>query len=131
MNKRIECKANGIERYVAGVLILIFLGSLNAQAADIYWDNGGIGQDWNTTSNWVGDVAPVGGDKVYINLDGADKAVYSSGTSENYSAVRPNVGDITHPHLVGARYLQIFDQVPEHRQTVCAIRCPWCLWKWL
>ncbi len=43
-------------------LSLSFQGTLQLRAQTSTWDGGGVGNNWNTATNWVDDVAPVDGD---------------------------------------------------------------------
>jgi hypothetical protein len=71
---------------VAGVVLL---GTL-AQAADVQWDDGAGNNDWENPTNWAGNALPLATDNAHINLAGANRAVFSIGTS-SYNLIR--VGD--------------------------------------
>ena len=40
------------------VFFAVFMPSAPVNAAVIYWDGGGVGNNWSTVANWNGDVAP-------------------------------------------------------------------------
>lgn len=72
------------------ILALSLLGTTTCLATDYAWDNSAGGNDYNNSSNWVGNVAPVAGSSNYalINLAGSNKAIFSSGTSANMAGIR-------------------------------------------
>lgn len=59
-------------------------------AQDIQWNNGAGNNQWSDAANWAGGVMPGPANNVHINLNGANKAVFSSGYS-TYNLIR--VGD--------------------------------------
>jgi fibronectin type 3 domain-containing protein len=75
---------------VVCLLPLIFCILQTVQAVDVQWDNGAGNNDWNNPTNWTGNALPGTGDNPKINLAGANRAVFSSGTS-SYNLIR--VGD--------------------------------------
>ena len=72
------------------ILALCLLEATTAQATDYVWDNSAGDNNYSNASNWVGTVAPVAGSSNYavIDLAGSDKAIFSSGTSENIAGLR-------------------------------------------
>src|SRR5690242_13781273 len=89
----------GCFRTLAGAttLALVILAAAvvaHATNADVYWDDGAGNNDWGTASNWNPDGLPATGygttgDKIHINLGGANRAIYSSATGTNvYQIIR-------------------------------------------
>lgn len=63
-----------------------------ARAADVQWDNGAGNNAWTNVVNWAGDALPTAADNPKINLGGANRAVFSTGTF-TYNLIR--IGDAT------------------------------------
>ena len=59
-------------------------------AGDVQWSNGAGNNAWNNPTNWTGGALPLSTDNPKINLAGANRAIFSSGTS-SYNLIR--VGD--------------------------------------
>lgn len=70
---------------------ILFVWAGSSRAADIQWDNGAGNNDWANPVNWAGDELPASVDNPKINLGGANRAIYSSGTN-TYNLIR--VGDL-------------------------------------
>jgi hypothetical protein len=83
-------------RYFIAVLIVVALAT-NASAGNIFWTNGGVGNDFANGSNWNTGVLAVG-DDYNIHLTGADRAELGSTLpattdSDLYIAAHGAVGD--------------------------------------
>src|SRR5205809_157738 len=51
--------------------LFVILFSINAFSAVKTWDGGGADTNWNTATNWVGDVAPVANDDLVFPVNAA------------------------------------------------------------
>ena len=80
----VSCLRKAVRRIMCAAASLAILAS-PASAADKTWDGGGGNNNWNTASNWVGDVAPVANDALFF--DGSTRLApannYASGTRFN------------------------------------------------
>src|SRR5271167_4905557 len=86
---QVSClKSTGTKNILA--LVVLAAGILSSLAADVQWDDGAGNNDWNNPTNWAGNVLPLATDNAHINLAGANRAVFSTGTS-SYNLIR--VGD--------------------------------------
>jgi hypothetical protein len=91
-------------RLIQPIVCAAILYSVSLSAADVQWDNGGGDNDWGNPLNWSGNTLPITGlgttgDKIHINLNGANRAVYSAATATNtYQFIR--VGDSANGELI-------------------------------
>ncbi|MDF3057255.1 MAG: hypothetical protein K0R17_1470 [Rariglobus sp.] len=74
------------------VTVLILAGGVTAKAASVNWDGGGVnGTDWNTATNWSGDVLPGASDTVFFTTTGLPAStVISLGASQTIRELRIN-----------------------------------------
>jgi len=85
-----------VRKHCIGLALIV---ALSAQAAnlDVQWDNGALNNDWGAALNWSTDALPdtgtgATGDKLHLNLPGADRAIYSAANGTNtYQTIR--IGD--------------------------------------
>lgn len=75
--------------------------SIQVMAADCWWDNGGIGDDWSTPANWTGNVIPTTSDRALINgsadLTQSGCASYHTyiGVGSGYGSLDMSAGDLS------------------------------------
>ncbi|MGH7953931.1 MAG: hypothetical protein ACREFE_18690, partial [Limisphaerales bacterium] len=73
------------------------IATARATNLDVQWDNGAGNNDWSNPTNWSGNVLPstglgTTGDKIHINLNGANRAIFSATTgTKTYQLLR--IGD--------------------------------------
>ncbi|RTL59490.1 MAG: T9SS type A sorting domain-containing protein [Sphingobacteriales bacterium] len=81
------------------ILTILLAGNFPSSAAQRTWTNGpGTNQNWTTAGNWSGGVAPVAGDTIIFNTNGAITFSTLPGTV-TYSSITISAGTVT---LAGA-----------------------------
>jgi len=103
-----------------GILVTLLCVTSSAHAATRTWDGGGTNDNWTTTTNWVGDVAPIVGDDLVFpggaarltnTNDFAANTTFNSitftgsGYTLRGAAVAMN-GEIRAGHLTGGNAIQ-------------------------
>ncbi|TWU45447.1 FecR protein [Novipirellula aureliae] len=70
---------------------------------DVLWSNDAGDNAWNNSENWTERIEPLRGDSVRINLEGADRAVFSEGDSRILRSiyVGSSVGEIGELEITG------------------------------
>ncbi|MGJ8697785.1 MAG: hypothetical protein ACSHYF_15820 [Verrucomicrobiaceae bacterium] len=74
------------------------------RAAVVDWDNSGGSNDFNAATNWVGNSFPGGGDEAHVNLEGGNRAIVSS-ASTNFKSLRLGTNGSGELEIVGGGVL--------------------------